>query len=359
MSLEVRHVFLDMTKAFDKVWHEGLLFKLKQNGISGSVLKLLSSYLNERKQRVLLNGHESDWGIVESGVPQGSVLGPLFFLIYINDLEKGIKSKINCFADDTSIFSIVTDPTLSAVKLNHDLNLIGQWAHQWKMSFNPDPNKQAIELLFSRKINSPNHPSLYFNNQEVCRATDHKHLGLILETKLTFTKHITQNISIARKGIGIIKYMSSYAPKRTLHQIDKIFVRPHLDYCDIIYHSPSLTNPSDSSINLNFMMQSLESTQYQAALAVLWKGSSKISMYEELGWESLSDRRWFKRLCQFYKIQNDLTPLYLKEAIPQPRTFLYGQRRENLLHEIPCRTTRFLTASIPILPDHGITSDLS
>ena len=143
--------------------------------------------------------------------------------------------------------------------------------------------------------------------------------------------------------------MSSYAPKRTLDQIYKIFVRPHLDYCDIIYHLPSLTNPSDSSINLNFMMQSLESTQYQAVLAVLgaWKGSSKISMYEELGWESLSDRRWFRRLCQFYKIQNDLTPLYLKEAIPQPRTFLYGQRRENVLHEIPCRTTRFFNSFYP------------
>ena len=113
-----------------KFWHEGLLFKLKQNGISGSVLKLLSSYLNERKQRVLLNGHESDWGFGVSGVPQGSVLGPLLFLIYINDLEKGIKSKIIFFADDTYLFSIVTDPTLSAVELNHDLNLIGQWAKQ-------------------------------------------------------------------------------------------------------------------------------------------------------------------------------------------------------------------------------------
>ena len=206
----------------------------------------------------MLNGHDSDWGIVESGVPQGSILEPLLFLIYINDLERGIKSKIKFFANDTS-----------AVELNHDLNLIGQWAQQWKMSFNPDPNKQAIKLLFSRKINSANHPSLYFNNQEVCRATDHKHLGLILDTKLTFTKHISQKISIARKDIGIIKYMSSYAPKRTLHQIYKIFVRPHLDYCDIIHHLPRLTNPSDSSIKLNFMMQSLESTQYQAALVIL------------------------------------------------------------------------------------------
>ena len=121
MSREFHHVFLDMSKAFDKVWHEGLLFKLKQNGISGQILNLLTSYLDKRKQSVLLNGRESHWAIVESGVPQGSVLGPLLFLIYINDLEKGIKSKINLFAD----------PTLTASELNYDLKLIEQWAYLW------------------------------------------------------------------------------------------------------------------------------------------------------------------------------------------------------------------------------------
>ena len=156
MSLEVRHVFLDMSKAFDKVWHEDLLFKLKQNGISGSILKLLSRSLStERKQRVLLNGHESDWGIVESGVPKDLFLDYYYFWFTLTILRRESNPKSN--ADGTSLFSIVTDPTLSAVELNHDLNLIGQWAHQWKMSFNPDPNKQAIELLISRKFNSPNH----------------------------------------------------------------------------------------------------------------------------------------------------------------------------------------------------------
>ena len=107
--------------------------------MKGKLLNLLKSYSANRKQRVLLNGSESEWDEIESGVPQGSALGP--FLIYINDLEKGIKSHINLFAADTSLFSIVKDPNTSATELNYDLDLISQWEYQWKMSFNPDPTK--------------------------------------------------------------------------------------------------------------------------------------------------------------------------------------------------------------------------
>ena len=114
---EIRSIYLDMSKAFDKVWHEGLIFKLKQNGIEGKLLKLFSNYLNNRKQRVVLNGMESNWREIKAGVPQGSVLGPLLFLVYINDLEKGIESHVKFFADDTSLFSIVNDPVSSAVNL--------------------------------------------------------------------------------------------------------------------------------------------------------------------------------------------------------------------------------------------------
>ena len=135
-SLEVRSVFLDISKAFDKVWHEGLIFKLKQNGVGGNVINLLGNYLSSRKQRVVINGNTSEYFPVESG----SVLGPLLFLIYINDLEIGIK----LFADDTIIYSVVHNPTLTASVLNHDLEIISQWAHQWKISFNPEPSKQAV-----------------------------------------------------------------------------------------------------------------------------------------------------------------------------------------------------------------------
>ena len=129
-SLEVRAVFLDISKAFDKVWHKGLLFKLQQNSISGSLLNLFQNYLNDRKQRVVLNGSFSEFTSVESGVPQGSILGPLLFLIYINDLEMNIKSNIKFFADDTMLYSIVKYPNLSAIDLNHDLDVINKWAHQ-------------------------------------------------------------------------------------------------------------------------------------------------------------------------------------------------------------------------------------
>ena len=151
-TLEVRAVFMDISKAFDKVWHDGLIFKLKQNGVSGSLLKLFEDYLSNRKQRVVLNGSASDYEDIRAGVPQGSVLGPLLFLIYINDLEENIKSQIRFFADDTMLFSTVEkNPATTANEINQDLETISQWAYQWKMEFNPDPTKQATELLFSCK----------------------------------------------------------------------------------------------------------------------------------------------------------------------------------------------------------------
>ena len=113
----MRAVFLDISKAFDKVWHKGLIFKLEQNGISGNLLKFFESYLHNRKQRVILNGSYSEYYSIESGVPQGSVLGPLLFLVYINDLEKNIKSNVKFFADDM-LYSIVKDPVHTASELN-------------------------------------------------------------------------------------------------------------------------------------------------------------------------------------------------------------------------------------------------
>ena len=118
---EVRMVYLDISKAFDRVWHKGLLLKLKTIGIRDPLLGWLASYLSQRKQRVVIDGQSSNWSTVSAGVPQGSVLGPLLFLIYINDVTENLKSDCLLYADDTSLFDIVDDPVTSSQKLNNEM----------------------------------------------------------------------------------------------------------------------------------------------------------------------------------------------------------------------------------------------
>ena len=125
------------------------------------------NFLNGRYQRVLLNGQESSWSPILAGVPQGSAVGPLFFLIYVNDLSHNLSSTARLFADDTSVFSIVHDIDSSTKQLNDDLKKISDWAYQWKMSFNPDLSKQAREVIFSCKSSRVDQPRVTFNNSSV------------------------------------------------------------------------------------------------------------------------------------------------------------------------------------------------
>ena len=129
-GLELRRAFLDISKTFDKVWHDGIISKLTQNGISGNLLNLLRDFLNERKQRVILKEQFSTLKNVSAGVPLGSILGPLLFLIYINHLTEGISSNARIFADDASLFSVTHDIQTSANNHNKDLERISNWATQ-------------------------------------------------------------------------------------------------------------------------------------------------------------------------------------------------------------------------------------
>ena len=228
-------VFLDISKAFDKVWHEGIIFKLKKNGISGKLLSVLSDFLKDRKQRVILNWQVSSWTDVNAGVPQESILGPLLFLIYINDLADGLSSNAKLFADDTSLFSVIHDVDASANELNNDLYQINKWAFQWKMSFNPDPSKQAQEIIFSRKTKKICHPSLRFNNSIVSQFLYQKHLGKFLDARLTFEEHLKVITTKVNKTIGLLRKLQKTFPRPVLMTMYKAFVRPHLDYGDIIY----------------------------------------------------------------------------------------------------------------------------
>ena len=127
---EVRVVFCDISKAFDRVWHKGLLRKLESIGIRGSLLSWVKNYLSERKQRVVINNSTSSWRDINIGVPQGSIVDPLLFIVFINDILTDINSTITLFADDTSLYLIVDDPQETAQTLNDDLVKLHAWCTQ-------------------------------------------------------------------------------------------------------------------------------------------------------------------------------------------------------------------------------------
>ena len=207
---------MDISKAFDKVWHEGLLYKLESIGISGNLLNLFRSFLNDRYQRVVINGQHSDGAPIIAGVPEGPILGPLLFLIYINDLPDNLNAQVKLFADDTSLFSTVHDPTLSAKISNDDLSRISEWAHKWKMFFNPDILKQAQEKIFSRKNTKNDHPIVYFNEALVAHSTCQKHLDMHLDQKLNFNHYVKEKIAKVNKGIGLICKLAHVLPRQSL-----------------------------------------------------------------------------------------------------------------------------------------------
>lgn len=185
---EIRVVFCDVSRAFDRVWHKGLLFKLEKCGISGSLLAWLRNYLQDRYQRVVLNGQMSSWELIMAGVPQGSVLGPLLFLIFINDITYAIQHcKIRLYADDTSLFIEVDDRVRAAEQLEEDLNALSSWANTWLVKFSP-PKTES--LIISNKRHLEEHPPIRMEGSVIQEVTHHKHVGVTLSRNLSWHEHI-------------------------------------------------------------------------------------------------------------------------------------------------------------------------
>ena len=172
----------------------------------------------------------------------------------------------------------------STTNLNNDLNKIKNCAIQWKMNFNPDPSKQAQEVIFSRKLQKTNHNQVYFNcNNSIKQVPSQKHLGMYLDTKLNFQEHLNNVLSKVNKTIGLWRKLQAFLPRQSLVTVYKAFIRPHLDYGNIIY---------DQTYNESFH-QKIESVQHKAALAIAGaiRGTSREKLYQELGLESLRKRR--------------------------------------------------------------------
>ena len=237
----------------------------------------MESFLSDRElrrfcyQRVVLNEQTSNWNKFKAGVCQGSILGPLFFLIYINDLPSEFRCSAKLFADDTSLFSVVENVNETTANLNKDLENINKWAQQWKMSFNPDPTKMAQEVLFSRTKPKVIHPSIIFNGKHVSRSESHKHLGLVFDPKLKFDIHLKGKFSIINNVIAFLRKLRHSIPRKPLLSIYKTFLRPHLDYHDVMYDKPHNKKFTDT----------VELFRYNAALAVTGavKGTYKEKLY--------------------------------------------------------------------------------
>ena len=188
--------------------------------------------------------------------------------------------------------SVIHDIQTSANNLNEDLERISNWTTQWKMKFNPDTTKQAQEVIFSCKVKKTVHPPLLFNNASVTRTSSQKHLGIILDNQLKFDNHIKMVFRKISKIIVLLRKLHNFLPRNALITIYKAFIRPHLDYGDILYDQP---------YNMSFH-QKLESIHACLAITGGIRGTSKEKLYQDIGLQSLQLRRWYRKLGMFYKI---------------------------------------------------------
>lgn len=337
---DIRIVFCDISKAFDRVWHKGLIFKLKSLGVTGPLLEWFSNYLQERRQRVVLKGHHSDWGYITAGVPQGSVLGPLLFLIYINDIVDVVQSGIRLFADDTTLFVTSEDHEISSRVLNNDLESLSAWARQWLVTFSPAKTESMCITLRQLRVDHSN--PLFFENQRLSSVPEHKHLGVVLTHNLSWSPHITQICDKAGRVLNLLSYFQYKLDRDTLETMYTSFVRPVLEYGCVVW-SDCTQNDSDL----------LESVQKRAARIVSGgiRGTSTQVLYSELGWQSLKDRRDFHSLCLFYKINNQLCPSYLSQYLPEQVDVraggVYNLRNRGDLSIPRARTTLYQNSFFP------------
>ena len=301
---DVRAVFLDLSKAFDRVWHRGLLFKLKQLGISGPLLSWIESYLSNRHQRVVIDGQCSEWIKTECGVPQGSILGPLLFLVFVNDIVTGIQTNIRLFADDTSLFHAIMDSHTTQNLLNQDLQKISDWATQWLMVFNVLKNEV---MTLSLRSNRPPQPPLFFNGTPLKEVTEHTHLGLTLSSNMSWKPHVDRICRRAGQRNNILRKLKFRLPRKTLENLYKSLVRPILEYGNVVF--------DDGSIVLSQRLESIQLDAARTCTGALFSTNGN-SILGELGWSPLADRRKNHKLLMFYKMVNNLVPQYLRDLLP-------------------------------------------
>ena len=253
------------------------------------------------------------YAFIKAGVPQGSILGPLLFLLFINDIVNEIHTNIQLFTDDTSLYLIVEHPDVTAQLLNIDLETIAKWAKLWLLTFNPSKSES---LLISRKVNVPIHPPIFMHNQQLTEVTSHKHQGLHISKDCTWHEQIKYIKEKAWFQINIMRKFKFLLDRKSLETIYFSFMRPILEYGDVVWDNCTQQEKQD-----------IEKIQIEAARIVT--GTTKLvsinSLYEETGWETLETRQNNHKLTLFFKLiklLNTFQILYL-QLLTIPRTIIY------------------------------------
>jgi hypothetical protein len=230
-------VYLDFQKAFDKVPHQRLLLKIQSLGIGGNVIQWLRAWLIGRKQRVSLNNTESDWTNVTSGVPQGSVLGPVMFIMYVDGMDTGIISKLSKFADDTKLChrAIREEDKMS---LQKDLNKLIEWSETWQMNFNV--SKCTVMHIGCRNIES----NYKIGETDLVNVTEQRDLGVIITNDLKWGRQCDEAFRRANRTIGFVNRNFHCRTKEIIMPIYKAMIRPHIEFAVQLW-SPHLRKDID------------------------------------------------------------------------------------------------------------------
>lgn len=327
-------IFLDFAKAFDSVSHQLLFFKLDSLNLDANVLSWIKCFLSNRFQYVSANGHDSSFASVTSGVPQGSVLGPLLFLIYINDLPTQVSSTIKLFADDCVIYRIISN-SCDRTALQTDLDSISRWCSDWLMKLNINKCKS---MRVSRVPYSTNPADYTLNNTPLTAVTSYKYLGVIIAQNLSWTLHVNYIINNANRMLGFLRRNFSRANTTVKLTLYKTLVRPKLEYACSIWDPGQVT-----------LTNSLELIQNRSARFIISnysRYSSVSAMKLTLDLPDLALRRQCSRLCLFHKIfYFDLT---LKEELLHRPSYVSSRIDHSQKVGVPlCRTKIYSDALIP------------
>ncbi len=269
---------MDFAKAFDKVSHSLLTHKLQAYGITGKINQWIRNWLSNRSQSVIVEGHKSDPVSVDSGVPQGSVLGPSLFLYYINDISQQIHSNIRLFADDTICY-IVINSLGDAQLLQDDLTKLGDWATKWRMKFHPD---KCNVLTVSTK-RAPLEHAYQLNGHILAHVKSAKYLGVTIANNLQWNNHIANICTKANQTLGFLRRNINLESVKIKERAYLTLVRPLLEYASVIWDPHTQTNT-----------KKIEMVQRRAARYVTSRTrnrSSVTDMLNGLKWRSLENRR--------------------------------------------------------------------